>query len=97
MDSSVIFARGLNERDRQIHLPPVPTDYEIFLAKSQADYERCRERNWATIRIDDESLVSKETVRQNDGQPLRSIRICLRVAQGLIRSLPFCQKLIIAR
>lgn len=41
-----------------LHRPP--TDFELFLAKSRAEFERDRERNWPTVEIDGESVVNKD-------------------------------------
>jgi hypothetical protein len=67
------------------HIHRIPTDYEVFLAKSQADYEMHTQRNYRTTQLDQESLANKTSPLPKDDHHLSSFRTCLRVSQVLMR------------
>lgn len=83
-------SQALGEDDIENAVPRAPTDYEIFLAKSRADYERNSQAEYAN-QIDHESLVNKGSVSQNDSRHLASFRTFLRTAQIFIRFFIICE------
>ena len=66
--------------------PEEPSDYDIFLQKSRAEFERDKQRNWPTVEIDDSSftnLPSSASAKNADRRKLfamvRKILRCLQV------------------
>ena len=85
-EPQIQVSREVNEGDIESSARHIPTDYEIFLAKSQADYEKHR-RDWVAIEIENESMGNKEPGDQksNSRKALATIRTIARVVQVLIR------------
>jgi hypothetical protein len=66
-----------------------PSDFEVFLAQSRAQYESERERNWPTVEIDSESFVNKDGSKKGDKKVgykrFAIVRKILRGVQAVIR------------
>jgi hypothetical protein len=63
-----------------------PSDYELFLAKSVADYQNAQKRNWPTVEIDDGSFVRVKQGRHADiRKKLATLRGILRAVQVPVR------------
>jgi hypothetical protein len=65
----------------------VPSDFEMFLAKSKEEYERDKERNWPTVEIEDTLLLrAKEPSKHIDRRKqYSSTRTVFRVLQVVTR------------
>lgn len=85
-ESQIQASREVNQGDIEPSATHIPTDYEVFLAKSQADYEKHR-RDWVALEIENESVGNKEPGDQNNNskKALATIRTIARVVQVLIR------------
>lgn len=65
----------------------VPSDFEMFLAKSKEEYEKDKERNWPTVEIEDTLLLrDKEPSKHIDRRKQYSYtRTVFRVLQVVTR------------
>lgn len=89
-DPQIEVSRAGNEGDIESHRPHIPTDYELFLARSQAEYEQHR-RNRVALEIENESIRNKETGDQKNNlrKVLATIRTIARIVQVFIRFILF--------
>ena len=79
-------SRATNAGDTESHAPHIPTDYEVFLAKSQEEYEK-RRRDRMAFETETESMGNKEPEDQKNNlrKALATIRAIARVVQVFIR------------
>lgn len=79
-----------NEGDIESHGTHIPTDYELFLARSQAEHEKHR-RSRVALEIENESIRNKETGEQKNNlrKVLATIRTIARIVQVFIRFILF--------
>ena len=84
-ESQIEVSPTANEADIESQVPYVPTDYEVFLAKSQAEYEKHR-RDWVAIEIENESVGNKDGHEKNNPwKAFAIVRIIARAIQVFIR------------
>jgi hypothetical protein len=64
-----------------------PSDYELFLAKTRAEYDEAQERNWPVVTVDEDQFVrgkGREDIRRRRRR-LAHLRTALRTLQVFVR------------